>query len=78
MTTIKHFGLQEDGLYKYDLTAGKLTAYIMIHQTRERFVGGNPRDLYRDPTGLMWIATISGITILDPRSSQIKSHPDIS
>ena len=27
---------------------------------------------------MLWIATVSGITIADPRSAQIKSHPEFS
>jgi len=66
------------GLYKYDLTAGKLTQIYNDPSDWESYVGGGPKGLYLDPTGLMWIATNSGISILNPRSSQFKSHPDIA
>ena len=69
--------IARDGLYKYDLTAGKLTTIYNDPSDQENYVGHNPRGFYLDPTGLMWIATISGISILDRRSSQIRSHPEI-
>jgi len=64
-------------LYKYDLTGGKLTKIFNDPSDWESFVGNDPRDLYLDPTGLIWIATTSGISILDPRTNQIRSHPDV-
>ncbi len=70
--------IARDGLYKYDLSAEKLTTIYNDPSDQESYVGRNPRGFYQDPTGLMWIATVSGISILDPRSSQIKSHPDVA
>ena len=70
--------IARDGLYKYDLPAGKLTTIYNDPSNLENYVGRNPRDFYLDPTGLMWIATITGISILDPTSSQIRSHPDVA
>ena len=70
--------ISRDGLYKYDLSAGRLTTIYNDPSGWESFVGRNPRGLYLDPTGLLWIATTSGISVLDPRSSQIKSHPDVA
>jgi len=70
--------IARNGLYKYDLLSEKLTTVLNDPSDWENFVGHGPRDFYIDPTGLMWIATVSGITVLDPRSSQIKSHPDVA
>jgi len=70
--------IARNGLYKYNLPAGKLTTIYNDASDWDSFVGRNPRHLYLDPTGLMWIATISGISILDHRMSQIKSHPDVA
>ena len=70
--------IARDGLYKYDLSAGKLTTIYNDPSDLESYVGRNPRSFYLDPTGLMWISTISGISILDPRSSQIRSHHDVA
>ena len=70
--------IARDGLYNYDLLSQKLSTILNDASDLESFVGHNPRYLYRDPTGLMWIATTSGISILDLRSSQIRSHPDVA
>jgi signal transduction histidine kinase/ligand-binding sensor domain-containing protein/DNA-binding response OmpR family regulator len=70
--------IARDGLYKYDLSAGKLTTIFNDPSDLKTYVGRNPRGFYMDPSGLIWIATTSGISILDPRSGQIKSHSDVA
>ncbi|MCD4730400.1 MAG: hypothetical protein K8R74_07360, partial [Bacteroidales bacterium] len=70
--------IARNGLYKYDLLSEQLTTVYNDPSDWGNYVGHGPRDFYRDPTGLMWIATTSGISVLDPRSSQIKSHPDVA
>jgi len=69
--------IARDGLYKYDLPSEKLSIIFNDPSDWSSFVGQNPRDLYLDPTGQMWIATISGISILDSRANQIRPHPEV-
>jgi len=67
--------IARDGLYKYDLSAGELNTVFSHPTDPERFVGANPRAFFMDSSGLLWIATIIGITILDTRTGEIQPHP---
>jgi len=67
--------IARNGLCKYDLSSGKLITIFNDPSERESFAGGNPRDLFMDPSGLLWIATTTGITFLDTRTGEMQSHP---
>jgi len=71
----KTLWIARSSLYKYDLSAGKLITIFNDPSDKESFVGRNPRALFMDPSGLLWIATTTGITILDTRTGEIQSHP---
>jgi len=66
--------IARNGLYKYDLPTGKLTTIYNDPANWANYVGRRPRSLYQDSTGLIWIATGSGISVLNPRSNQIRTH----
>ncbi len=66
----------KNGLYHYDLTSEKITTIHNDPSIPDNFVGRSPRYLYRDPSGMLWIATVSGITMAEQRSTQIQSHRD--
>ena len=70
--------IARDGLYKYDLPDGKLTTINNDPADWVSYVGRSPRAFFLDPTGLIWIATTSGISVLDSRSNQIRSHPEFA
>ncbi len=70
--------IARDGLYKYGLETGKLTTILNDPSDWASFVGIDPRDLYMDSTGLMWIATVSGISFLNSKAHQIQSHPEFA
>ena len=71
----KTLWIARSSLYKYDLSAGKLITIFNDPSDQENFVGRNPRALFMDPSGLLWIATTTGITVLDTRTGEIQSHP---
>lgn len=60
---------QMDGLYEYDRT-GRVTRYFKLPTEYER--SASAKELFLDRSGIIWVATQSGLLLLDPRSGEIQ------
>ena len=55
-----------DGLYEYD-RSGELTRYFKLPTEYEK--SASAKELYLDQSGIIWVATQSGLMLLDPHSN---------
>lgn len=70
--------IARSNLYKIDLQTGKMSVIKNDPADHESYIGSNPRAFYRDPSGLTWLATIHGITIMDQGIETISAHPEFA
>ena len=70
--------IAKDRLYKYDLQTRELSVIGNDPTDPECYIGLGPRAFYKDPSGLIWIATVNGISIMDPEAEIIRAHPEFA
>jgi signal transduction histidine kinase/ligand-binding sensor domain-containing protein/DNA-binding response OmpR family regulator len=61
-------------LYMYDFRTNELNMIREDVSQPENYVGTGPKSLYQDSNGLIWIATSTGISILNPSIYTLRNY----